>query len=303
MLPRPMRTPIALLATLGLLMAMTAIPVAADAHDVCDAADQTSGQVAEDVTITYDSLFVCTDAAASGTWSITVEIANDADSTADVTIDGASLSHTSPRPGGEGPEATAETEDLPLTVEPGVAGTIGIGGDYELVSTDDGDEKAILHLRLSGTAGDALFMLGVNVQILAPGVDPDLDDPEEIDDPNGDGDGDGAAAGRPEWVPGPPPWVRELLEAIFSSGFPWGTDDFPPGRGADDENGDADADGEGRPSWVPGPPPWAPGPPDGVPPANGADENGDAEAETDDGPPDFVRPGGPPSTIPGPGRP
>jgi hypothetical protein len=122
----------------------------------------------------------------------------------------------------------------------------------------------------------------VNVQILAPGVDAELDDVETIDDPNG------GAEGRPEWVPGPPPWVRALLEAIFTSGFPWGTDDFPPAVGA---GGEEPGEAGGRPDWVPGPPPWAPGPPDFA-------GDGDAADTEDDGPPAFVPPAGPP-TLPG----
>ena len=256
MLPRPMRAPIALLAALGLLVAMTAIPVTADAHDECDVEGESTGEVADGVTITYDSVFLCTDAPASGTWFVDLSVSNDGASTTSVTITDVVLSHTSPSPDGEAPAATAEVEgDLP-TVEPGATASLRIAGDYELATTDDGD-KATLHLRLSGTTGaDEFFALGASVQLLATGVEPDVDVEEEIDGENG------AAVGRPEWVPGPPPWVLAFLEALFANGF-FG-DDFPPGLG--DGDGDGDADGgvadEARPDWVPGPPPWVPGPPD-----------------------------------------
>ncbi|HSK92762.1 MAG TPA: hypothetical protein VLA76_01740 [Candidatus Angelobacter sp.] len=292
----PLRAPIAIVATLGLLAGMAAIPVTADSHQVCTPQGQSAGSVADGVTISYDSLFVCADAAASGLWSITVEVENDEASTGSLTLDSAELTHTSPSPLGTSPSATAATGDLPVTIDPGESASIVVEGEYELVSTDDGDAKAILHLRLSGTAADDTVHLAANVQLLAPGVDPDLDDTDTIDEDNGDGEG------RPEWVPGPPPWVIDLLRAIFADGFPWGSDTFPPSNGdhADEnedegaENGDAPA-GMGRPSWA--------GPPSGIPgPGTGGDDEDD-EGDEDDGPPSFVTPGGPPHTIPGPGRP
>lgn len=273
MLPRPIRTLVAVLATLGLIGAMTAVPVAA-LTDTPTCATTTGGSTSEEVTdgvtLTYGSDFACTDAAAGGTWSIAVNVTND--SAVDVSIDTVSLSHTSP-PFGDDEGSTADAGDsLPLTLTAGDSDAFEVGGDYELVSTDEGS-LVNLHLRAAGVTLDdesAPFLLGINVHVLAPGV--------ELDD-NGD---NGDAEGRPSWVPGPPPWVIEMLVALFTNGFPWGTDTFPPADAPEDET-DADA---GPPASLQRPPPAMGG--------------GEDETDADAGPPAWVGPAGPPAGIPAP---
>lgn len=295
MLPRPLRAPIAILATVGLLVAMTAIPAAAQSSTpVCTAEGESTGQVTEGATLSYDSSFVCTDAADAGTWFITVNVANLAESATGIELSEVTLSHTSPQPLGAGPAAEVTSDTLPLTLATDANGSFDAEGTYELATVDEGG-KAILHLWVNGATDEGEpFRVGINVQVLGPGVEPD------VDDENGDGEADG----RPEWVPGPPPWVIEMLRAVFANGFPWGTDDFPPGLGAEDgEELTEDDDAAGPPAWGPGPPPWVPAPSEG----NGG--NGDSASDTEQGDagglPAGVRPGGPPDSIPGPpaGRP
>ncbi|HVL53402.1 MAG TPA: hypothetical protein VM344_04005 [Vitreimonas sp.] len=297
---RSLRAPIAILATLGLLAAMTAVPATAQSDTpTCEAVGASTGQVADGAILSYDSSFACTDAAASGTWSITVSVANLAESTTGVELTELTLWRTSPQPGGVGPDASLASDTLPLALAVDANGTFDASGAYELVTTDDGD-KATLHLRLAGvTDDDEPFQLGINVQVLGPGLEPDLGGDN---DENGENGENGDAGGRPEWVPGPPPWVIEMLRSIFTTGFPWGTDDFPPRLGPENGENGENGNAEGRPTWVPGPPPWAP-----VPAHAGAGNGGDGgdadESEEDAGPPGFVRPGGPPHDIPGQRRP
>lgn len=267
-----MRTFTAILATLGLLAALTAVPVFAQSCDATDGGSLTE-LVTDDVTLTFDSDFACTDAAATGTWSIVVNVANDSD--VDVTIEDVSLSHTTPPMGDDEDANTAEAEGLPVTIVAGSFGDFTVDGDYALVETGEGG-LVNLHLRATGsTDGDesAPFTLGINVHVLGPGV--------ELED----GDPNGGAEGRPDWVPGPPPWVMLMLQLIFPDAFPWGGDTFPP---AGDEEGADASEGAGRPSWVQ------------LPPQAGGDDSEDVDA--DDGPPEWV-PGPPAGAGKGGGRP
>jgi hypothetical protein len=314
---RNVRTLIAALATLGLVGALTAIPVAAQSTDPCEVSlDGTiTEEVTDGVTLTFDSDFVCANADATGSWSIIVNVANLGGW--DVSIDTLALSHVTPPFGDIDANSADAGATLPIELGPGTEeepteDSFTVGGDYTLAQTDDGALRN-LHLRARGTATDgeetAPFVLGINVHVLGPGVE--LDDEE-----NGENGENGAAEGRPEWVPGPPPWVRDILVAIFPNGFPWGTDAFPPHADADEngengngengngngengngngENGNGNGAGTeaGPPSWVTLPPQAGGG--------DGADDEED-EAEADGGPPASVSPGGPPDWVPG-GRP
>lgn len=274
---RPIRTPIAILAALALIGALAAIPVAAQTETpACTlAADgSTTEAVTEGVTLTFDSDFVCTDAADAGTWSITVNVSNDSET--DVTIDALTLAHATPPFGDDGANTVDTGDSLPLDLAAGASGSFTAGGDYALVETGDGS-RVNLHLHAEGTAhGEdaAPFALGITVHVLGPGAS--LDE----DDGNANGDGEG----RPSWVPGPPPWVIELLSAIFPDGFPWGTIASPPAA----EVGDGEAAAE-RPVEPPV------GPPTGTelpPPATNGDD------AVDEAPPSWVSPGGPPAWVP-----
>ncbi|HUF85306.1 MAG TPA: hypothetical protein VMQ81_12030 [Acidimicrobiia bacterium] len=276
---RSTRTLVAILATLGLVGAMTAIPVAA-VTDTPECDITADGSATEDVTdgvaLTFDSDFACTDADTTGTWSIIVNVANDSET--DVTVDAISLSHVTPPFAEDGANTADDGDTLPTDVPAGAVGTFEVGGDYALADTDDGG-LVNLHLRATGSTADdesAPFVLGINVHVLGPGVELD-------DDEDGAADGEG----RPAWVPGPPPWVAELLWTIFNGSFPWGTDSFPPNADADEENGDATLDGDEADG---APPAFLQLPP----PASGA-------ADDDGGVPSWVAPGGPPAWAPGGG--
>jgi hypothetical protein len=308
---RNVRTLIAALATLSLVGALTAIPVAAQSTDPCEVTlDGTiTEEVTDGVTLTFDSDFVCANADDTGSWSIIVNVANLGGW--DVSIDTLSLSHVTPPFGDIDGNSADAGATLPLELGPGseeepTEGSFTVGGDYTLAQIDDGALRN-LHLRARGAATDgeetAPFLLGINVHILGPGVE--LDDEENGE--NGDNGENGAAAGRPSWVPGPPPWVRDLLMAIFPDGFPWGSDAFPPGRDAGEngengngENGNGENGENGNGAGVEtGPPSWVTLPPQA---GGGGDHADEDEAEADGGPPDFVSPGGPPDWVPG-GRP
>ncbi|MGH2381661.1 MAG: hypothetical protein ACRDG7_10635 [Candidatus Limnocylindria bacterium] len=292
MISRTPRTLVAVLTTLGLVAALTAVPVAAQEEEpVCEltAEGSLTEEVTDGVTLTFGSDFACTDAADAGTWSITVDVTNDSDT--DVTVDSLSLSHASP-PFGDEDANTADATGLPLAVAAGASGSFDASGSYALVETGDGD-LVNLHLRAAGSTADdesAPFVLGINVHVLGPGTE--LGDDAE--------NSDQAAEGRPSWVPGPPPWVVEMLRSIFPLGFPWGTDTFPPDDDGEEEEAAVEEEAEADVDV---------GPPAGLelpPPATGGGDGDESETETDDGPPDWVNPGGPPEWVPAPppgGRP
>ena len=159
----------------------------------CGVADRSTKDVLSGVTLTWDSSFRCANAPDSGTYSIRVTVSNAERSAEAVEIRRLRLSHTTPRPRGQAPDATAEAQGLPLTVRPGERKSFRVSGRYELVTTDEGD-KANLHLRARGRgleSGDA-FRLAINVHLRGPGA--------------GD-NGDRRGAGRPERDGGPPAWA------------------------------------------------------------------------------------------------
>ena len=226
MLPRPMRTLVAVLATLGLALAISAVPAAAV---TCAATGSATEDVAQGLTLTFDGDFACADAADSGEWSITVNVTNDSDT--ELTISAVTLSHITPSLQADAASAAAATADatgLPLTLAAGAAGSFDVSGDYTLAQVGAGGLLNV-HLRATGTTGEeGPFTLGINVHLLGPGVELDDADAEA-----GAGAGAGVAVGgAPDWVPGPPSWVRDLLADLFAGTFPWGTDDFPPAVGA-----------------------------------------------------------------------
>ena len=224
MLPRPMRTLVAILATLGLVAAISAIPAAAQ---TCAAAASTATElVTDDASVSFDAEFTCTDAPDSGDWSASVQVTNDSDTEVTLsTVDLARLTPAVQADAGAAADSTVVASGLPLPLAAGAAGSFDISGEYSLAQVGAGALLNV-HLRATGTTGDdAPFALGINVHLLAPGV--------ELEDADAEADVEVAAEGRPEWAPGPPPWVQVLLAGRFIDGYPWGTDDFPPVAGAD----------------------------------------------------------------------
>lgn len=135
--------------------------------------DESAEEVLDRVWVAWDSSFLCANAADVGSYEFTVRVRNATRSTQAVRVEELVLTHTSPRPRGTAPRATATAAGLPLVVEPGASGSFTVNGTYELVSTDEG-KKANLHLQVRGrgVGSGELFALGVNAQFRAPGVAP-----------------------------------------------------------------------------------------------------------------------------------
>jgi len=138
---------------------------------VCVPVDQSTKTVIPGVTLTWDSSFRCANAPDKGTYEITVRVANAANSVEAVKIDTVRLSHTTPRPRGRGPSATAVASGLPLMIAPGETRAFSVSGNYTLVVTDEG-KKANLHLQAVGQGMHSAmpFRLGINVHLRGPGA-------------------------------------------------------------------------------------------------------------------------------------
>lgn len=142
-----------------------------DAVQECTVFDQETKEVIPGVTLTWTSSFLCSDAPDEGSYHFTVTIENASASNEAVRIDALALRHTSPRPRGQGPAATADAQGLPLTVAAGSSGSFDVSGTYALVQTDEG-KKANIHLTASGegTSSGLPFNLGINAHIRSAGA-------------------------------------------------------------------------------------------------------------------------------------
>jgi hypothetical protein len=210
----------------GLLL----VDLASSQAQTCPPVDQSAEEILPRVVLTWDSSFRCAGAPDQGAYEITVVLSSSAASAAAIRLERLELTHTTPRPRGEAPAATAQAAGLPATLAPGASVSLTINGQYDLVSTDDG-EKANLHLLAhgQGLAGGEPFSLGINVHLRGWGG---LEQRGNV--PNAS-----RPAGPPEWAPGPPPWAAERA-ARSSQGDAAG---WPQGR-------------LGPPLWAGGPPPW-----------------------------------------------
>lgn len=183
----------------------------ATAQQMCQVSDESTEQVLPGVTLTYTSSFLCADAPDEGSYTFTVTVANAAESTEAVTISDLTLQQTTPRPRGQGPDASGTAAGLPISVAPGETESFTVSGNYELVATDEGN-KANLHFQASGqgTQSGSPFDLGINAFFRGAGAAEAGDDNGgPSDDPPNGGPGDDRGGGRPPWVPGPPPWADE----------------------------------------------------------------------------------------------
>lgn len=174
---RTMRYTSLVLYTVGLLVLLgSAAPVLAQeppglAQEQCQKVDDSTEEVLPGVTLTWGSSFLCAGAPDEGSYEFTVTVTNHAGSVETVTIDDLELVQTTPKPRGQGPDATGEASGLPTTLAPGATDSFTVSGTYQLVATDDG-EKANLHFLADGTgdAGGEPFELGINAHFRAPGV-------------------------------------------------------------------------------------------------------------------------------------
>jgi hypothetical protein len=155
-----------MLAMVGIIVA-GAVP-ARGAVQVCEVRDRSREEVLPGVVLVWDSAFRCTDAPREGTYEVWVTVSNRDASVETVRIRSVRLVHTTPRPGGEGPEATAEGSGLPIVVGPGETAGFRVSGEYQLVKTEEG-WKANLHLQAFGRGTDSgeRFRLGINVMLRA----------------------------------------------------------------------------------------------------------------------------------------
>jgi len=173
---------------------------ASDDTDTCEAI-AVGTSIEEDiiagVDLTWTSSFLCENAPDEGRYRITVDIAHDGEGEA-VEIWDLQLSHTTPRPRGQSPDASAEAVELPLEIGPGGSDSFVVTGDYSLVVTDEG-KKANLHLRALGRGvdSDEPFVLGINVHIRGTGA---------VEDDDEDGGGP-PVSDLPPVAGGPPPWA------------------------------------------------------------------------------------------------
>lgn len=269
-------------------------------HDVaCEPGEMNSEQVSSGVTLTWVGAYYCLDAHDAGSYNLTVEFTNEADSTESVTIDNLTLFNTSPRPFNQGPEANGSSGDLPITVAPGETGNFNVHGDYELIETDEG-KKANLNFRVGGSVDDEPLALGLNVLIRAEGVELEEDGsgpPEGVppgppeDTPSDDGSDE--EGGPPDWVPGPPPWAGGE-EDDEGDGPPEGVPGGPPADIPAEQEEDSI---EGLQKQLPSSTSGALqegdiGPPPGVPPGPPAGVPADIDGDEDNGPPEGVE--GPP---------
>ncbi|MGQ0595292.1 MAG: hypothetical protein ACT4QB_22420 [Gammaproteobacteria bacterium] len=154
----------------AVLLLFSASPVfAQQTQQICQRTDQSTEQVIPRVVLTWDSSFHCRNAPNAGEYMIVVRVFNASTSAEAVEIQNLVLTHTTPRPRGKAPAATAIASGLPITVAPGDTEDFTVTGDYALVKTDEGN-KANLHLRAGGVGltSDEDFALGINVLIRAP---------------------------------------------------------------------------------------------------------------------------------------
>ena len=182
-----MRKIVVFLAITALLAAAAVPALTTTGQQLCQVQDQSTEEVLPGVVLAWDSAFLCSDIPGEGEYEISVTVANDAGSNEAVVIEALALTHTTPRPRGQAPQATAGATGLPVTLNPGESMSFTVSGAYELAQTDEG-QKANLHLQAGGHVVDSgdPFQLGINVHLRGAGVT----EPE---------DGEG---GPPPWVPG-----------------------------------------------------------------------------------------------------
>lgn len=211
MLVRPMRTLIAILATLGLLAAASALPAAAA---TCTAASDAG---AAEAGLSHDASFHCTEAELTGTWTITVEVVNDTD--ADVTISAVEVTGVTPATAADAAAAAELTSDtLPVTIAAGTTGSFDVTGSHTLAQLG---AAALLdvHLKATGTSADSPVTLAINVHLFGAGTTPAEAGAQAQGSAVAEIASQGGEDGKPDWLPGPPPWVVALILQLHPDGL------------------------------------------------------------------------------------
>jgi hypothetical protein len=161
--------PMTLSLTLAAFLFVSAPP--GFATQICSLIDQSTKVVLPGVVLTWDSSFHCLNAPNSGEYMVQVRLSNAPNSVKQVGILSLVLSHTTPRPRGQGPDSTAEVSGLPIMVAPDETEAFSVMGTYELVETNEG-LKANLHIRAQGAGSNSSqsFQLGINVHFRGLGA-------------------------------------------------------------------------------------------------------------------------------------
>lgn len=125
--------------------------------------EESTETVSPGVAITWGSSFHCVQAPDEGPYGFIVRVAYQGPAGSTVNIESLGLTHTTPRPQGQGPEATVEVSGLPLLLAAGEEGAVTVEGTYELVVTG-ASRKANLHFCAAGTvtSTNEPFTLGLN---------------------------------------------------------------------------------------------------------------------------------------------
>lgn len=171
------------------LLSLAAVTALAQAQ-VCQPPDApTPEEVVPGVTLSWNGAFHCVNAPEEGEYEFTVTVSNNEASASAATIEGIELTHTTPRPRGNSPEAAiTEVTGLPLTVEPGQDGSFTVRGTYKLVRAGAA-RLANLHFLANGQANGEPFNMGINAAIRASS------NVDEVENERG--------GGPPSWVPDP----------------------------------------------------------------------------------------------------
>jgi hypothetical protein len=127
--------------------------------------EQSRENVLPDVVIIWDSSFHCIEADEQGTYGFTATLSYEGPVDTSILLDEIRLTHTTPRPMGEAPEATANVEGLPLLLT--ADGTeVTVTGEYEL-ATPGAARLANLHFCAEGQVQESgtPFALGLNAHL------------------------------------------------------------------------------------------------------------------------------------------
>ena len=155
-------------------------PPPPDDVQVCVAEEQSTEEIVPGVTLTWDSALRCLDAPDEGVYAFNVRVESAITDTTvvlmqPVTMQGVTLTHTTPRPLGQAPDASVDmVTGLPFTIESGQVQTFTITGTYEL-ATAGVARLANLHFCATGydNATRQPFYLGLNTFLRGPGMDDD----------------------------------------------------------------------------------------------------------------------------------
>ncbi len=158
----------------GAVYAFTAAEDSAEPQ-ICVAEEQSTEEVFPGAILTWDSALRCENAPDEGIYQFSVLIQADQANTALAVVDAITLTHTTPRPLDQPPQATVdEVTGLPFTLAAGEVQTFTVTGTYEL-ARPGAAKIANLHFCATGHAESTgePFYLGLNTFLRGPGSEDD----------------------------------------------------------------------------------------------------------------------------------